>query len=56
MLFRSYPAVLLSPDETIVAITYIKHRPGVEKHSVVAVRFRLDELDARVNRTSESGR
>jgi hypothetical protein len=42
-----YPGVELLPDGTVVATTYIKYRPGPEKHSVVSVRFRLDEIDAR---------
>ncbi|MBX7165436.1 MAG: glycoside hydrolase [Pirellulales bacterium] len=42
-----YPAVMQLPDETIVALTYIKYRPGQDKHSVVSTRFRLDELERR---------
>ncbi len=34
-----YPGVELLPDGTIVATTYIKYRPGAEKHSVVSVRL-----------------
>ncbi|WP_146515482.1 sialidase family protein [Rubripirellula amarantea] len=41
-----YPGVELLDDGTIVATTYIKIKPGPQKHSVVSVRFRLDELDA----------
>lgn len=41
-----YPGVELLEDGTIVATTYIKYRPGPEKHSVVSTRFRLAELDA----------
>ena len=40
-----YPGVLNTADGTILALTYIKYRPGAEKHSVAAVRFRLEELD-----------
>ena len=43
-----YPGVELLPDGTIVATTYIKYRPGEEKHSVVSTWFRLEELDARL--------
>jgi len=43
-----YPGVELLPDGTIVATTYIKYRPGAEKHSVVSTRFKLSEVDARV--------
>lgn len=41
-----YPGVELLPDGTIVATTYIKYDDGPDKHSVVSVRFRLDETDA----------
>jgi hypothetical protein len=41
-----YPGVELLPDGTIVATTYIKYDDGPNKHSVVSVRFRLDETDA----------
>ena len=39
-----YPGVELMPDGTIVATTYLKYWSDVRKHSVVSVRFRLDEL------------
>ena len=35
-------------DGTIVALTYIKYKPGPAKHSVVATRFKLDELDKKL--------
>ena len=41
-----YPGVELLPDGAIIATTYIKYRPGKEKHSVVSVRFKMDEVDA----------
>lgn len=41
-----YPGLEILPDGTIVAITYIKIRPGKEQHSVVEVRFKLGETDA----------
>ncbi len=41
-----YPGVELLPDGTLVATTYIKYRPGPEKHSVVCTRFKLAELDS----------
>ena len=44
----SYPAIELLPNGTFVATTYIKYRPGAERHSIVSVRFTLEELDARV--------
>lgn len=31
---------------TIMATTYIKNHPGPEKHSLVGVRFRIEELDS----------
>lgn len=40
-----YPGMELLPDGTIVATTYIKHAPGPEKHSVVSLRFKLEETD-----------
>lgn len=41
-----YPGLEILPDNTIVATTYIKLHPGEEKHSVVSVRFSIEELDA----------
>ncbi len=41
-----YPGLEILPDGTIVAITYIKMKPGKEQHSIVEVRFKLDETDA----------
>ena len=41
-----YPGLELLSDGTIVATTYLKYHPGAEKHSVVSVRFRIEELDA----------
>ena len=41
-----YPGLELLPDGTIVATTYIKYHPGPEKHSVVSVRFKIEDLDA----------
>ena len=40
-----YPGMERLPDGTIVATTYIKYRPGKEKHSVVSTRFKLEETD-----------
>ncbi len=40
-----YPGVELLPDGTIAATTYIKYRPGNNKHSVVSTRFDLSEID-----------
>ncbi len=35
------------PDGTMVATTYVKYRPGPEKNSIVSVRFKLEEIDAK---------
>ncbi|MCC7492502.1 MAG: exo-alpha-sialidase [Fimbriimonadaceae bacterium] len=42
-----YPGLELLPDGTFVATTYAALAAG-EKHSVVSVRFRLDEVDAKL--------
>lgn len=44
-----YPGLELLPDGTLVATTSLKYRPGSEKHSVVSVRFRLEELDQKAS-------
>ncbi len=41
-----YPGLEILPDGTIIATTYIKYHPGPAKHSVVSVRFKIEELDA----------
>lgn len=41
-----YPGLEILPDGTIIAITYTKIRPGQEQHSIVEVRFKLNETDA----------
>lgn len=40
-----YPGMERLSDGTIVATTYIKYRPGKEKHSVVSTRFNIGEID-----------
>ncbi len=40
-----YPGLELLPDNTFVATTYVKYRPGTEKQSVVSARFKLSEVD-----------
>lgn len=40
-----YPGLEILQDGTIVATTYIKYRPGKAKHSIVCVRFKLEETD-----------
>lgn len=42
---HTYPGLELLPDGTFVGTTYIKYRPGPEMHSVVCVRFSLDEIE-----------
>ena len=37
-------------DGTFVATTYVKYRPGPKKHSIVSVRFKLEEIDAKAKR------
>lgn len=41
-----YSGLELLPDGTLVATTYVVHNPG-EKNSVVSVRFKLEEIDAK---------
>ena len=38
----------IPPDNTIVATTYIKYRPGKQKHSVISTRFKLEETDKKL--------
>lgn len=47
-----YPGLEALPGGDLVATTYIKLRPGNEKQSVVAVRFRLDDTDRRAVATT----
>src|SRR5205823_3598550 len=48
-----YPGLEMLPDGTFVATTYIKYRPGPQKHSVVSTRFSLAETD-RLARDSQA--
>jgi hypothetical protein len=41
-----YPGLVLLPDGTFVATTYIKYAPGENKQSVVSTRFTLADFDA----------
>jgi hypothetical protein len=43
-----YQQVESLPDETMVVTTYLRYRPE-EKHSIVATRFKLGEMDERLN-------
>ena len=40
-----YPGVERLADGTLVITTYLKYRPGPEKHSVVSLRLTMAELD-----------
>jgi hypothetical protein len=40
-----YPGMERLADGTIVATTYLKYRPDNNKHSVVSVRFKIEETD-----------
>jgi len=40
-----YPGMERLPDGTILATTYLKYQPDNNKHSVVSVRFTIDETD-----------
>ncbi|MDD4515889.1 sialidase family protein [Massilibacteroides sp.] len=44
-----YPGLEILLDGTIIATTYVKYEPGKKKHSVVSVRFKLEETDAMVS-------
>jgi hypothetical protein len=48
-----YAGLEVLPDGTLVATTYIVHKPG-EAHSVISVRFTLKELDEQVAKLKES--
>ena len=48
-----YPGMEILPDGTIVATTYIKYRPGKRKHSAVSTRFKIGEMDAKLNRQAQ---
>ncbi|MEG1573653.1 MAG: sialidase family protein [Bacteroidales bacterium] len=41
-----YPGLEILPDGTIIAITYIKIKPGKEQHSIVQTRFKLSQTDS----------
>lgn len=43
---HTYPGLEVLPDGTFLATTYIQYAPEPELHSIVSVRFRLDELGA----------
>ena len=43
---HTYPGLEILPDGSFFGTTYIKYRPGPEMHSVISVRFRLDEIES----------
>lgn len=43
-----YPGLEVLPDGTMVATTYVKYKPGEAKHSVVSVRFKMADIDAKL--------
>lgn len=43
-----YPGVEVLADGSILAVTYIKYRPGKNKHSIVAVRLNIENIDNRL--------
>jgi len=45
-----YSGLECLPGATFVATTYVKYRPGPEKNSIVSVRFKLEEIDAKAGR------
>ncbi len=45
-----YPGLELLEDGTFLATTYIKMAPGLNKHSIVSVRFKLDDCDAELGK------
>ena len=47
MAVEGYCGLECLPDGTLVATTYVKYRPGPKKHSIVSVRFKLGEIDAK---------
>ena len=42
-----YPGVERLPDGAILTTTYVKYQEGAAKHSVVCVKFEIQELDSR---------
>lgn len=40
-----YPGLEVLPDGSCIATTYIKYSPGKNKHSIVSVKFNLNETD-----------
>lgn len=53
--YQGHPTTLLMPRGTIVATTYVKCRPGKEKHAVVSTRFAIDEIERTCDNVSCDG-
>jgi len=49
-----YPGMEILNDGTIIATTYVKYKPGEEKHSVVSTRFKIEETDKRLEELKKS--
>lgn len=45
-----YSGLECLPNGIMVATTFIKYRPGLEKNSIISVRFQLKEIDAKAPR------
>jgi len=43
-----YPGVELLSDGSLLFTTYIKYKPGPEKHSVVSTRLKIEQTDSMV--------
>jgi len=49
MAVEGYCGLECLPDGTLVATAYVKCRPGRRKHSIVSVRFKLEEIDTKAS-------
>lgn len=49
-----YPGLERLADGSILATTYIKYRPGPDKHSIVCTRFSLAEADRVASRITDN--
>ncbi len=48
-----YSGLVLMPDGSFLAMTYVRYRSGENQHSVVSTRFHLRETDALYAQSSE---
>ncbi|MEA5127928.1 MAG: exo-alpha-sialidase [Proteiniphilum sp.] len=51
-----YPGLEILPDGTFLATTYIKYKAGEKKHSIVSLRFTLDEMDSSIKSSVDNKR